>query len=293
MRERRFVWTQVIRVGNAVVVPVVKATVPVLVKLRMSEVVWTCIKRVEHPVPVVVIKTRGIALNPLHCQGKPDRIAVQPDGALRATRLDEACNNINVDVRRSVEITPGDVDTDNGLVARGKRRCVVGVHHVRVEFGGRKSTRSQSVGQQNCTVLQADTELKVVHHGGFRLSRKRHADAHVFAVHEGQAIGEHVPRLQEGAHTPLSRPRFTVHAGKVLRGASVLRKPICDALVDQPVTVVNPHVTTGRCSTWVHQTTQVQHPPPVVGVVKIVAPIAPVSNRLGKGRGCQCKRGSQ
>ena len=78
-----------------------------------------------------------------------------------------------------------------------------------------------------------------------------------------------------------------------MRVAAVLREPIGHGPVNQPVTVVNPHVTSGRCSTRVHQLAQVQHPPTVVRVVKVVAARPPVSNRLGKGRGCQCKRGSQ
>ena len=184
LRQCLFVRTRIDQVGNAVVIPVVQATVPVCIVLGKRRLRRTRIVRVEHPVPIVVVKTRGVTLNTLHRKSKPDRIPIQPDGALRATWLDEACNNINVDVRRSVEITPGYVDTDNGLVARGKRRCVVGVHHLGVEFSWCESTRPQSVGQQNRPVLKADAELKVVHHSGFRLGRKRHADAHILAVHQ-------------------------------------------------------------------------------------------------------------
>ena len=99
LQGRLLVRTCIDQVGDAVVVPIVQTAVPIPIELRKSRLRWTRIKRVEHPVPVVVIKTRGIALNPLHCQGKPDRIAVQPDGALRTPGLDEAGHNVNVDVR--------------------------------------------------------------------------------------------------------------------------------------------------------------------------------------------------
>ena len=98
LRRRLFVRTRIDQVGNAVVIPVVQATVPVCIVLGNAASVGHASYVLNTPSPSSSSKPVE-SLNTLHRKSKPDRIPVQPNGALRATWLDEACNNVNVNVR--------------------------------------------------------------------------------------------------------------------------------------------------------------------------------------------------
>ena len=106
----------IVFVWHAITIAIVQAPVFICIKRGRCCYVWTRIVNVHDAVPVVVHVVGRIALNALHDQGKTHGIAVQTGRALSTTRLDKSSDDIDIEIRGTVEITLRDIESKNGFV---------------------------------------------------------------------------------------------------------------------------------------------------------------------------------
>ena len=129
--------------------PIVVAIIPTSVSVCI--VVWRCrhvrarIVVVQHPVVIVVVVGSGIPVNPFHDERKADRIPVEAGAPRFTPRLYESGDDVHVEIGHALEVALRNVDSNHGFVGWRKRRRVVGVNDIGIEFSWCKLTFSQFV----------------------------------------------------------------------------------------------------------------------------------------------------